>query len=469
MDEKHQRRLLVTLLLGTLMAALDLAIIGPALPAIQADFQIDSRALAWIFNIYVLFQLVGTPLMAKLSDRYGRRSIYVANLALFGVGSVIVVVAPDFATLLAGRAVQGFGASGIFPVASAVIGDTFPPAKRGPTLGLLGAVFGIAFLLGPLLGGLFLRFSWHWLFLINIPIILYLIVQALRLVPATRAPESKPFDAAGAVVLSLGLAALAVALTNLDSANLAASLRTAGVAPFAALVVLLVPVFWWVERQAADPVISPQLFASRQMRLVAAIAIGAGSLEAGSAFFPALAVAALGVTDYNASLLLLPSVLATTIGAPLMGRALNWWGSRLVVQLGLAAISIGTLIYALADLDITGFVIGGIIGGFGFAAILGAPLRYIVLNEASAAQRGAAQGLLTLFLAVGQLAGAALIGGVATSRGGGEAGYQLAFLLLGLLTAVLVVTAFGLKSRTVEQAALAAEAATAKAPAGPGA
>jgi MFS family permease len=458
MEERTQRRLLVTLLLGTLMAALDLAIIGPALPAIQADFGIDSRALAWIFNIYILLQLVGTPLMAKLSDRYGRRQVYVLNLALFGVGSVIVVVAPDFATLLVGRAVQGFGASGIFPVASAVIGDTFPAEKRGPTLGLLGAVFGIAFLLGPLLGGVLLRFSWHWLFLINIPIILYLIGQALRLVPATRAERAAPFDLAGAVLLSVLLAALAIGLTNLDSGQLATSLRTPGVAPFLGLVVLLAPVLWWVERRAADPVLSPALLRSQQMRVTAIIAIGAGTLEAGSAFFPALAVAALGVTDYNASLLLLPSVLATTVGAPLMGRALNTVGSRLVVQAGLAGISAGALLYALADLTVTLFVVGGIIGGFGFAAILGAPLRYIVLNEASAAERGAAQGLLTLFLAVGQLAGAALIGGVATSRGGGPDGYQFAFLLLGLLTAALVVAGFGLKSRAAEQAALAAAA-----------
>lgn len=459
MDETRQRKLLLILLLGTLMAALDLAIIGPALPAIQADFGIDSRALAWIFNIYVLFQIVGTPLMAKLSDRYGRRAIYVLNLAVFGVGSVMVVVAPGFGALLAGRAVQGFGASGIFPVASAIIGDTFPPEKRGPTLGLLGAVFGIAFLLGPILGGVLLRFSWHWLFLINIPIILYLIVQALRLVPATREPLSQPFDAAGAIVLSLLLGGVTVALTNLDGSDVAASLGTPAVAPFALLAVILAPVFWWVERRAADPVISPQLFGSRQMRLVSAIAIGAGSLEAGSAFFPALAVSALGVTDYNASLLLLPSVLATTIGAPLMGRALNAVGSRLVVQAGLAAISAGALVYALADLDVTLFIIGGVIGGFGFAAILGAPLRFIVLNEATPAQRGAAQGLLTLFLAVGQLGGAALIGAVAASRGGGEAGYQAAFLILGVLTALLVVLGFGLKSRPVEQAALAAESA----------
>ncbi|MCL4722087.1 MAG: MFS transporter, partial [Gammaproteobacteria bacterium] len=99
--------------------------------------------------------------------------------------------------------------------------------------------------------------------------------------------------------------------------------------------------------------------------------------------------------------------------------------------------------------------VGGIIGGFGLAALLGAPLRYIVLNEAAASDRATAQGLLTVFLSIGQLVGAALIGGVATSQGGGAHGYQLAILMLGLLTAVLVVAAFGLKSRAVEQATAA--------------
>jgi MFS family permease len=446
------RPLLLILFVGVLVGALDLAIIGPALPAIQADFGVDARALAWVFNIYVLFQLMGTPLMAKLSDRFGRRAVYVLNLALFGAGSLILVLAPSFAVLLVGRAVQGLGAGGIFPVASAVIGDTFPPEKRGPTLGLLGAVFGIAFLVGPILGGIFLRFSWHWLFLINVPIVLPLIWQALRLLPGAGAAAPKPFDATGAVLLSVVLGSLAIVFTEMDSSRLMASLASLPVAPFAVLAVVLTPVFWRVEGRAEDPIIPPRLLGSLQMRLTAAIAIGTGTLEAGSAFFPALAVAALGVTDYNASLLMLPSVLATTVGAPLMGRLLNVLGSRAIVQLGLACVAIGALMYALTDLTITLFVVGGIIGGFGFSALLGAPLRYIVLNEALPGDRGTAQGLLTVFLAVGQLSGAAVIGGVAASRGGGTPGYQLALLILGVLTAILVLAGFGLKGRAVERA-----------------
>jgi EmrB/QacA subfamily drug resistance transporter len=454
-NEQNLKPLLLILFVGVLMGALDLAIIGPALPAIQADLGLDTRQLAWIFNIYVLFQLTGTPLMAKLSDRYGRRSIYVLNLAMFGIGSLILAVAPDFRVLLLGRAIQGLGAGGIFPVASAVIGDTFPPEKRGPTLGLLGAVFGIAFLVGPILGGVLLRLSWHWLFLINLPIVALLIWQSLRLLPGTRAAEPKAFDAAGAFVLSLVLASLAIVFTEMDATRLAASLTSLPVAPFALLAVVLLPVFWRLEHRAADPIVHPRLLGPVQMRLTGAIAIGTGTLEAGSAFFPALAVAALGVTDYNASLLMLPSVLATTVGAPLTGRLLNRMGSRVIVQLGLAGVAVGTLIYALLDLTLTLFIVGGIIGGLGFSALLGAPLRYIVLNEARADDRGAAQGLLTVFLSIGQLAGAAVIGGVAASRGGGTEGYQLALLILGVFTAVLVVAAFCLKSREAEQAAAA--------------
>ncbi len=451
MNTANLRPLLVVLFLGVLMAALDLAIIGPAMPAIQAEYGVDARALAWIFNIYLLFQLVGTPLMAKMSDRFGRRSIYVLNLVLFGVGSLMLVVAPNFEMLLVGRAVQGFGAGGIFPVASAVIGDKFPPERRGPTLGLLGAVFGIAFLIGPILGGVLLRYSWRWLFLINLPIVIYLIWRAIQLLPGSGATERKPFDMAGALSLSLLLGCMAIVLTELDTSRILASLTSMPVAPFFVLAIIAVPVFWRAERRAEDPIVPPRLLGSLQMKLTGAIAVGAGTLEAGTAFFPALAVAALGVTDYNASLLMLPSVLATTIGAPLMGRLLNVFGSRVIVQCGLAGVALGALIYALADLTITIFIVGGLIGGLGFSALLGAPLRYIVLNEASAADRGAAQGLLTVFMSVGQLAGAAIIGGVAASEGGGAAGYQLALLILGSFTALLAVAGFALKSRSVEQ------------------
>ena len=144
------------------MGALDLAIVGPSLPAIQADFGMTTRQLSVLFNAYVLCQMIGTPVLAKLSDRLGPRLAYIVSIGLFAAGSLLLVMASDPAVLYYGRAIQGFGAGGIFPIAAAVIGNTLPPRERGPALGVLGTVFGLAFFIGPVMGGLLLPFGWHW-------------------------------------------------------------------------------------------------------------------------------------------------------------------------------------------------------------------------------------------------------------------------------------------------------------------
>lgn len=434
------------------MGALDLAIVGPALPAMKADFSMNDRQLSWLFNVYVLCQLISAPLLAKMSDRYGRRAVYIFSVSFFALGSLLLVSAPTTWFLMVGRAVQGFGAGGIFPVAAAVIGDTFPPEKRGGALGLMGAVFGLAFLIGPVLGGILLQFSWHWLFLINIPIAAALIVFALRLLPANPAPEQKIFDWTGAILLTTCLTALAMAVTNLDSSAAVQSLQSVEVWPFLVALAVLLPIFWRAEKLAADPVVKPGFFASSQIRLTVIIAAGIGTVESGSVFFPSLAVSGLGVTESTAAWLMMPSVLAMTVASPLVGKALNAVGSKRIVQLGLLLVLVGVFIYGYVPITMTWFIIGGIIGGAGLAGLLGAPLRYILLSEAPESDRAAAQALLTVFLAVGQLLGAAIVGGVAASQGGGVAGYQSAFLVLAVLTGIMIIVSLALKSRAAERA-----------------
>ena len=109
-DKRMRNRILLVLFVGVLMGALDIAIVGPALHSIQRGFGVDDRAIAWVFSIYVLFNLIGTPLMAKLSDIFGRRAIYVLDVTIFAAGSLLVALSPSFAVLLIGRAVQGLGA-----------------------------------------------------------------------------------------------------------------------------------------------------------------------------------------------------------------------------------------------------------------------------------------------------------------------------------------------------------------------
>jgi len=444
--EAQPTRVLAVLFTGVLIGALDIAIVGPALPAIQSDFGIDSRALSWIFNIYILFHLLGAPLIAKLSDRFGRRSVYMASITVFAAGSLVVASAPGFGVLLLGRAIQGFGAGGIFPVAAAVIGDTFPAERRGRALGLIGAVFGVAFLLGPLLGGILLRYSWHWLFLINIPIAVVVLWQARRVLPGVAAGRARPFDLLGAVTLSVMLAALAYGLSVLDAADLSVSLRSVMVWPFLLTAIVAAPLFWLLERRAKDPVLHPQLLGSRELRLIAVIALSTGLVEAGMVFLPAMAVAGFGVVESTASFMLLPLVATLIIGAPAAGRLVDAIGSKRVIQAGLAFCITGLCLFGFVDLTLTSFFSAGALTGIGLAVLLGAPLRYVVLREVHSEQRGAGQGLLTLFLSVGQLTGAALVGGVAGSQGPGVGGYQRALLVIAGLMCIVIILSTGLKN-----------------------
>lgn len=457
-DAKQRNKILLLLFVGVLMGALDIAIVGPALPAIQAEFVVNSRQMAWIFNIYVLVSLISTPLMAKLSDRFGRRSIYILDVALFVTGSLIVSSARSYPVMIIGRAVQAVGSGGILPVAAAVIGDTFPPEKRGSALGLIGAVFGIAFLIGPVLAGFVLKFaSWHWLFLINVPIGLILMISAARMLPATRPAQRKPFDFRGVVLLSLVLGPLAFGISGLDRSLPMMGLGEPLIGGAIMFALVLVPLFWSTEKRAADPVLQPRLFSSRQMNIAGLLSIGTGMAETSAVFLPLLAVAGLGMSAHQASFWMIPTVIALVIGSPLAGRLLDRIGSKIVVQGGLLLTAFGFFMFGLAGTNMIWFVVGQVMSGFGLSALLGAPLRYVVLTEAGTEQRGAAQGLLSVMLSMGQLSGAALVGAIAASFGPDDPrGFMQGFMLIGVVMTLMTMLALGLKNRAAELAASAA-------------
>jgi EmrB/QacA subfamily drug resistance transporter len=461
MDDKTRNRVMLVLFLGVLMGALDIAIVSPALTPIQNFFGVDDRAKSWIFTIYVLFNLIGTPLMAKLSDIFGRRSIYILDISMFAVGSLVVALSPHtlFSVLLFGRGLQGLGAGGVFPVASAVIGDSFPAEKRGGALGLIGAVFGLAFLIGPILGGIIMTFTvWQWLFIVNLPIAVVVIVLGLRLLPSSHPETRHAFDWAGMLVLGVMLAALAYGLNQIDTQNFFRSLVSLSVWPFLVLAVLLVIVFPIIERRAEDPVLRVQLFSSRQSVLASALAAGAGLGEVGMVFIPSLALAAMPaiINKETSSYLLMPVVLAMAVGSPLVGRILDKLGSKLVVLAGSILTAIGMIMLGIPSITsvLALFIVAGIVIGLGLSALLGAPVRYIMLNEAPASDRTAAQGAITLFTSIGQLTSSAMVGAVAASQGGGVKGYGSAYLVIGVIAVVLVLLTLGLKNRKQEQATL---------------
>ncbi len=451
-DKKKRNKVLLVLFIGVLMGALDIAIVGPALPAIQSQFGIGERSVAWIFAVYVLFNLVGTPFMAKLSDIMNRRTIYIIDVLMFAFGSLIVALSPNFTILLIGRGIQGFGAGGIFPVASAVIGDTFPEDKRGSALGLIGAVFGIAFIIGPVLAGVILMFSWHWLFLVNIPIAVVVIIMSIKILPVNKVESKNPFDWNGMILLGIILAALAYGFNNIDSSDFMQSLISLNVLPFILLAIILLPFFTKSENKIKDPILRIGLLTSRQVIIVSIIAIGAGVSEAAVVFVPPLLVSTFNITTSKASFMLFPVVLAMAFGSPLAGRMLDKLGSKIVLILGSVLLALGMLGLGVESMDLTTFYISAGLLGIGMGFIVGAPLRYIMLNESSQSERASAQGAIRLFTGVGQLFGGALVGAVASSQGGGAAGLRAAYVMIGVMAVVLFFISFGLKGRSRELA-----------------
>jgi MFS family permease len=247
--------------------------------------------------------------------------------------------------------------------------------------------------------------------------------------------EAGRFDAGGAAALTAFLAAAAWAVNGIDTSALPQSLFDARVWPFLALASIAAVVFWRVEKRASDPVLHPALFASRQLRVIGAVAFVAGVTEAGMVFLPAMAVSALAVDAATASCMMLPLVLTLIVGAPVAGQLLDRVGPRPVIQAGLTLSAAGLVVFGTAPMGFASFYAAGMLVGLGLSSLLGAPLRYVVLQEAGEARRGAGQGLLTLFLSAGQLVGAAAIGGIAASAASAATGYPAALLSAGVACA----------------------------------
>jgi MFS family permease len=450
--DRVNRRTLAVLFAGVLLGALDIAIVGPALPSIQASFGVDTRALAWVFSIYILIGLIAAPLLAKLSDRQSRRTVYAGCLITFGAGSLLVAAAPAFEWLLVGRAVQAVGAGGLLPVAAAVVADAFPAEKRGGALGLIGAVFGAAFVLGPLLGGLLLVYGWRWLFLVNLPLIAVLVPASLKLLPpGVRGPRG-PFDWLGAILLGTLLLALVWGVGQIDAEAGWAGLATARSLPFLLAAGAATIMLWYVEKTAVDPLLDPALLESRQLRLVGAVAFATGLVEAGMVFLPSLAVRAFSVSPSAASFMMLPLVAALIVGSPAAGRLLDKVGAKPVILTALGLTALGLFALAYRPLELWIFYGGGFCVGAGLAGLLGAPLRFVALEEAGEGRRGSGQGLLTLFLSVGRIVGASVIGGVVATGASELEGYRHALETLAVVTIAAAVAATALRaSRRAER------------------
>ncbi|KUK74016.1 MAG: Major facilitator superfamily protein [Methanobacterium sp. 42_16] len=429
------------------MGSLDISIVGPALPSIQTYFTVNDRMLSWVFTIYILFFMLGTPVMAKLSDIYGRKAIYLLDILLFTIGSLLTITSFSFEMLLFGRAIQGLGAGGIFPVANAFIGDIFPPEKRGGALGILSSVWGWSSVMGPILGGVLLQYGWQWLFIINLPITITVIVLSLKILPGGERNNNVTFDWWGVLVLGLLVTFLAYGINQINTDTFLTSLLSVDVFPYLLLAVALLPILWKIEKKAQDPLIQVDLFKSREVKLVNSIMVGTGLVQAATVFIPAFIIVALAFSSTGASLMLIPVVLTMAVGAPVVGKLLDKFGSRNIMLIGSLIMASGLLIAGIFARDFYLLILAGVLIGVGMSTTIGSPPRYIMLVETPPRERASGQALLNIITSAGQLVGGALVGAFIGSYNGQLMGYQYAYLFIGLVAIVMAILAVGLKSR----------------------
>jgi len=432
-------RLLATLALGVFAGALDLSVLSPALPALGRAFTVQTGDLAWIFTLYLLVTVVSIAVAGSMADRFGRRPIYLICISLFAAGSIVAILAPNYPVFLIARAIQALGAGGIFPVATAAIGDVVPPARRGAALGIVAATWGFAAVIGPTIGGLITHYvSWRYIFVLNLPLAAIVFAMALKEVPANAPRQRGALDVVGLVLLCGGLLAL---MDGLISSEVVMGL--AGVA-------LLVGFAFW-ERSARNPIVPLEILRTPQLVRTYALEVVIGILEGSLFFIPAVLVAAEGLSAAAAGFVAALGAFMFVLVIPASGRALDRIGSRDVLLAGTIVSEIGLALFALGFNSLPVAVIAIVIAGAGFGGLLGAPTRYIVTNETPQHARATAVGLLSQALIVGQILGSSLAGGLMSAAQTELAGYRHAYLAFCAVAFVALLLAAWLKPRDEER------------------
>lgn len=444
------RGLLPALFAGVFMAALDTAIIAPALPTLRAIFALDHRASSWVMTVFVLCSLCSTALMANLGDRHGRRPVFLGCVGLFAAGSVVIAFAPNFTALLLGRAIQGIGGGGIIPTASAVIGDSLDPARRGRALGLLGAIYGMAFVLGPPLAALVMLVAgWQWIFLANLPLAAAVILLGWRALPGRGSIQAPGrLDVIGIVMVAALLLLLVLGITRATGAS-SWPWMLAGCVP---VLTLLVRQERAVEARSERPMVPMSLFARPRLRLVYLLTLGAGFGMGSIVYLTAMATQAHGVGLAHGGFALLPMVFASMLGSVGSSRMLEKTGTRVVVVSGFALMALGYAGVGWISLGLTGYLLATVPVGLGVGVAVGGALRAVALDEAPPALRGAAQGLVNIFTSIGTLMSASSVASVADFAGGGARGLSVAFGAVAVAMLATTLAAMLLREQTAARA-----------------
>lgn len=398
------------MMVAILLVAIDVTVVSTAMPTIVSDLS-GINLLSWVFAIYTLTTSVTTPIYGKLADLYGRKTIFSIGVVLFLLGSILSGASQTMMQLIWFRALQGIGAGAVMPITFTIIGDLFSGEERAKMQGLFSSVWGIAGILGPLVGGFFVDYgSWRWIFYINVPIGIISLVLVWFNLHESFERRSHKVDFLGAALFTVSISSLLYALLNGGKPNFAwTSVNILGL--FAITVVGLI-LFVVVELKAKEPMLPLTLF---KMRIIAvsnvASFLASAVLIASNVYLPMWIQSILGHSATSSGLTLMPMSIGWPIAATIGGRLMYKVGSKSISVLGGILIVAGCVWLSFVGLHTPYWylvVIMVVIGlGMGFSMT---PFTVLIQASVPWRLRGSATASNTFMRSLGQTMGVAIYG-----------------------------------------------------------